>query len=253
MATIPIGIACGVFFFFVLIFLLCLNGNNNASTFSNAKKIKRGNKFIGQFKILLSFIQIFSSMPNVLDTVPWPKVFLEIALPLGVFNLDFLSIFAETSCAVNVRFFDRFVIHMILPIAVVVTILLAAVVARVCTSKAKTEKLVRINETTSKITILVVLLLFPGLTTKVFQMMKCVSIDGIEGQLLVEDYSVVCNRGEHVGYMDLAGVFLGAYVVGIPLVMFVLLWWNHKALHNDKHSKHHWVNTALGGLFLQCK
>ena len=132
-------------------------------------------------------------------------------------------------------------------------LLLALVVAKICTSKANKDKLVRINETTSKITILVVLLLFPGLSTKVFQMMKCVSIDGVDGELLVEDYSVTCNQGEHVGYTVLAGVFLGVYVVGIPLTMFVLMWWNRKALHNENHPKHRWVNTALGGLFLQCK
>jgi hypothetical protein len=253
MATIPVAIGCTVLFCFVLVFLLCINGKKNASTFGNAKKLKRGNKFIGQFKILLSFIQIFSSMPHVLDNVPWPKIFLEIALPFGVFNLDFLSIFAKSSCGVNARFFDRFVIHMVLPVVVIAAILSASAVARVCTSKAKKEKLVYIKETTSKITILVILLLFPGLSTKVFQMMKCISIDGVEGQLLVEDYSVVCNQGEHLGYMILAGIFLGVYVIGIPLVMFLLMWWNRKHLHDVNSPKHHWVNTALGGLFLQCK
>ena len=75
----------------------------------------------------------------------------------------------------------------------------------------------------------------------------------VSGELLVEDYSVTCNQGEHVGYTVLAGIFLGVYVVGIPLVMFVLMWWNRKALHNETHPKHRWVNTAFGGLFLQCK
>jgi hypothetical protein len=253
MALIPVGVACTLMFFFVLLFLLCSNGKSNTATFNDVKKLKRGQRFLGQFKILLSFLQIFSSMPNVLDNVPWPKIFLEIALPLGIFNLDFLSIFAETSCGVNVRFFDRFVIHMMLPVLAIAVILMAAVVARVCTPKTKKENLVRINETTSKVVTFVILLLFPGLSTKVFQMMKCVSIDGVEGELLVEDYSVTCNQGEHVGYTVLASVFLGVYVVGIPLVMFVLMWWNRKALHNENHPKHRWVNTALGGLFLQCE
>jgi len=208
---------------------------------------------MGHFKILLSFLQIFSTMPNVLDTVPWPNMFLQIAMPLGIFNLDFLSIFAKTSCGVNVRFFDRFILHMMLPVMVVATVLVALVVARSCTSKAKKEKLIRINETTSKITILVSLLLFPGLSTKIFQMMKCVSIMGIEGELLVEDYNIVCGHGEHVGYSVLAGVFLCVYVIGIPLVMFLLLGWNRKHLHDIDSAKHHWVNAALGTLFLQCK
>jgi len=253
MATIPVTIACAVFFFFVLFFLLWSTSSKNKTTkgIGNENKIKQTNKFIGQAKILLSFIQIFSSMPNVLDSVPWPTIFLEVALPFGIFNFEFLSLFAKTSCGVNVRFFDRFVIHMILPIMVIASILFALVVARRCT--ANKERLVRANEMTFKITILVILLLFPGLSTKVFQMMKCVSIDGIEGELLVEDYSITCNQGKHVGYTALAGVFLGVYVVGIPLVMFLLLWWNRQHLHNVNSPKHRWMNTALGGLFLQCK
>jgi hypothetical protein len=192
-------------------------------------------------------------MPNVLDNVPWPTIFVQIAMPLGIFNLDLLSIFAKTSCGVNVRFFDRFLLHMMLPVMVVATVLVALGVARTCTPKTKKAKLIRINETASKITILVILLLFPGLSTKIFQMMKCVSIEGIEGELLVEDYNIVCHRGEHVGYTVLAGVFLCVYVIGIPLVMFVLLWWNRKHLHDVGSAKHHGVNAALGTLFLQCK
>ena len=253
LAIIPIGSVCFVFFLFVVFFLICSTGNSNASGFSNAKKFKRAHRFMGQFKILLSFLQIFSTLPNVLDTVPWPIIFLQIARPLGIFNLDFLSIFAKTSCGVNVRFFDRFVLHMMLPVIVVATVLAALGVARMCTSKAKKEKLIRINETTSKIAILVMLLLFPGLSTKIFQMMKCISIDGIDGALLVEDYSVVCHQGEHVGYSVLAGVFLCVYVIGIPLVMFLLLWWNRNHLHDVGSAKHSWVNAALGTLFLQCK
>jgi len=229
-----------------------MTGKNNASSFSHAKTLKRGQKFVGQLKILLSFLQIFSSMPNVLDTVPWPKIFKEIALPFGVFNLDFLSIFAKTSCGMNVRFFDRFLIHMMLPVLVVATIFGASLVARMCAFKAKKEKTGRINVTSSKITTFAILLLFPGLSTKIFQMMKCVTIQGIEGQLLVEDYSVVCNQGEHVGYTVLAGVFLGVYVVGIPLAIFLMLWRNRNHLHDTNSPKHHWVRTALGGLFLQC-
>jgi hypothetical protein len=156
---------------------------------------------------------------------------------------------------VNVRFFDRFMLHMMFPVMVVITCMIAFAVARMCTPSGPSHaySLMRINESTSKIIVLVFLLLYPGLSTKVFQMMKCVSIDGIEGQLLVQDYSITCNEGEHVYYGVLAGIGLCVYVIGIPLVMFLLLWWNHRHLHDTKSHRHGWVNTVLGSVFLQCK
>ena len=119
-------------------------------------------------------------------------------------------------------------------------------------SKSK-QKRTQINEATSKIVILVVLLLFPGLSTKVFQMWKCQEIDGIEQSLLVQDFSISCYEGAHVTYSFLAVTFLFVYVLGIPLIMFALLWRNRKHLFDEESPKHHWVKTALGGLFMQCE
>jgi hypothetical protein len=212
------------------------------------KRLKKANRMVGQIKILLSFLQIFSSMPNVLDSVPWPTVFLQISLPLGIFNLDFLSVLSENSCGVSVPFYDRFVLHMLLPVFCLVAIIAAYLIARICSKK---EKRVIINETTSKVVILVVLLLFPGLSTKVFQMFKCQKIDGIDLPLLVQDFNVTCYQGDHNLYITLASAFLGLYILGIPLTMFMLLWRNRKHLHDEESPKHHWVKTALGGLYVQ--
>ena len=158
------------------------------------KKMKKANKMVGQIKILLSFLQIFSSMPNVLDSVPWPTIFLQISLPLGIFNLDFLSVLSKNSCGVSVPFYDRFILHMLLPVFCLLAIIAAFLIARISSKK---EKRVLINETTSKVVILVVLLLFPGLSTKVFQMFKCQKIDGIALPLLVQDFEVTCYQGDH--------------------------------------------------------
>ena len=153
----------------------------------------------------------------------------------------------------SVRFFDRFLIHMMLPIGCALAIVASYLVAHAVTAKTNTTKHTQINEAVSKVLILVILLLFPGLSTKVFQVWKCTSVDGMEGQYLVQDFTIQCNQGEHVRFVVLAGGFLLLYIVGIPLTMFVLMFRNRKILHDTSSPKHHAINNALGGLYDQCK
>ena len=82
-------------------------------------------------------------------------------------------------------------------------------------------------------------------------MFKCRSIDGIDGQLLVEDYAQTCNFGEHATFQLLAAIFLCFYVIGIPASMFFLLWRNKKHLHDESSQKHHLIKNALGGMYSQ--
>lgn len=52
-------------------------------------------------------------------------------------------------------------------------------------------------------------------------------------------------------YIVLGIIFLCLYVVGIPLVMFLLLWRNKKHLHDESSPKHHLIKNALGGMYTQ--
>ena len=192
-------------------------------------------------------------MPGVMDSVPWPKPFLRFALPLSLANLDFLAVLSATGCELNVRFYDKFILHMILPVGCLIMIVLAYMTAKLCCiKKGDIEKEVKVKEISSKVTILIILFLYPGLSTKIFTMFKCKSIDGIkDGQLLVEDYAQTCNVGEHATYQLLAIIFLCLYVIGIPASMFFLLWRNKKHLHDESSSKHHLIKNALGGMYSQ--
>jgi hypothetical protein len=256
LAMVPMIGVCLLLFLFVLMFLLYTTRDKDqgdlvrSTSIAQMKATKRAYKCVGQLKILISFLQIFSSMPNVLDSVPWPIEFMQVALPLGIFNLDFLRVLSRTSCGLAVSFFDRFILHMILPLCFLLAILSACFAARLCRNKSKQHR-TQINETTSKIVILIVLLLFPGLSTKVFQMWKCQKIDGIALPLLVQDFSITCHEGEHVAYTFLAVTFLFVYILGIPLTMFMLLWRNRVHLFDKESPKNRWVKTALGGLYVQ--
>ena len=70
-------------------------------------------------------------------------------------------------------------------------------------------------------------------------MLRCKTIDGIsDGQVLVADWSVRCGQGEHVMYSALAFVFMGVYILGIPLTMLILLRRNRAALYDESHPNH---------------
>ena len=247
-AMIPMLLFSALLFFVVLLFLLCQHSDKNEKEISAAKKTTH--KLFGQFKILLSFLQIFSSMPSVLDSVPWPTLFLQIAMPLRIFNLDVMSVLSETTCGVAVRFFDQFLLHMMLPVFCLVSIGMAYAFAHLRKSKDSSS---RINRSTSKVVIVVILLLFPGLSTKIFSVFKCQHINGIKNELLVGDFSVSCHQGEHLTFTFIAVIFLVLYIVGIPLTMLLLLRCNKKHLHDEKSAKHQLVKNALGGLYMQCE
>jgi len=252
-AMIPMVGASGFLFIAVWLFLMCGSINKSSNLTVKAKQMKRKKKLFGQMKILLSFLQIFGSMPGILTSVPWPPIFFQISFPFSFFNLDFISILSKASCSFSVRFFDSFLLHMMLPLFCYVAILLSFVTAKMCTRKDKKQRHSYINESVSKVIILVTLLLFPGLSTKIFQMWKCQSVDGIEaGRMLVQDFSMICGQGEHVGFTVIAIGFLFLYIIGIPVTMFVLLWKNKEHLHDKDSPKHHLVETALGGLYTQC-
>ena len=89
------------------------------------------------------------------------------------------------------------------------------------------------------------------LNSKIFTMFKCKSIDGVDGQFLVEDYAQICFIGEHATYQLLAIIFLCLYVIGIPASMFVLLWCNKNHLHDESSPKHNLIKNALGGMYSQ--
>merc|ERR1711865_613125 len=210
------------------------------------------NNWFGQAKIMLSFLQIFSALPGVLDGVPWPKPFLTFSLPLNIFNMDFLAVLAKSGCSLNVRFYDKFILHMILPVGCLLVIVLAYFIAKTfCAKRTDTQKQTNMKETASKAVILVILLIFPGLATKIFTIFKCKTIEGIPGSLLVQDYDQKCYEGEHFTYMIMGVVFLCLYVLGIPLIMFLLMWRNKKHLHDEKSPKHHIIKNALGGMYTQ--
>ena len=246
MCCVPALIGLAVFF------ALCAAKRDAAEATDGAET---ASGLFGQAKILLSYLQIMGSMPGVLDGVPWPENFVSFTVPMGIINLDLMGLFQVSQCELAVNFQDQFIAHMCVPPLLICTILSAYYVAN-CARKAKTKKEKSQRSSSSyKVMILAILLVYPGLATRVFNMFRCIEVDGVEeGLVLASDFAVRCFRGEHTYFATAGFIFLALYVIGIPLAMFLLLFKNRKHLHDDTNlEKHTSVQAYLGGLYQQCK
>ena len=114
-----------------------------------------------------------ASMPGVMESVPWPITFTSFASPFTVLsNVDVIGVIAFDSCALSLRFPQKFLVQMSLPLFLGLTSYVAYRLAN-CLSKKqkKTDKHHRKAQTT-KILILIIMTVYPGLCTGVFTMFR---------------------------------------------------------------------------------
>ena len=213
-------------------------------------KSEQKEAYFGQVKIILTFLQILASMPGVFDNVPWPKNFISFTLPLNVINMDFLSAFMKTACDLSVPFLQKFILHMMLPLLLLLAVLISYALSRCCL-KSNQAKLQRGKELLGKVIIIGTFFLYPGLATQIFSVFRCKEIDGIDGQVLAADFSIKCHETEHSMYALVAGACLGVYIIGLPFGMFMVLYKNRRHLFDTASKEHERVKASFGGLYLQ--
>jgi hypothetical protein len=159
-----------------------------------------------------------------------------------------------SSCSLAVPFLEQFVLMMVLPPTLFLAVLVAFFISKCCL-KSKVGKKKRGNELKYQMILLMILFLYPGLATKIFTVFRCKQIEGIDGEVLAADFSITCYETEHSLYLVVAGASLGLYILGIPLVMFLVLWRNRDYLHvsgeEEPTNKHKAIRAQLGGLYLQ--
>ena len=117
--------------------------------------------------------------------------------------------------------------------------------------------------TTSKIIITTVLMLYPGICVRTFQVFKCKTLiktgdlylNSPSLSVLQQDFRVGCFSAFHLPYITVAGVALGVYVVTIPLLLFYLLRKSEPFMflkdETKSTPKHAQVKNSYGSLYLQ--
>ena len=164
-------------------------------------------------------------------------------------NLDFLKFFSQTSCKLAVPFLQQFQVHMSMPIILCFAIGIANLLARLYLKTKK--KLNHLRENTAKTLILVITLIYPGLATRVFTVLRCKAVPGVKGKVMNAAFGVKCYEGEHASNIAIAIIFLVVYIFGIPVGVYCLLFKHRKALHDEKHPKHEEIKFEYGGLYSQ--
>merc|ERR1711871_1918200 len=225
-------------------------------------------RMIGQVKLMMNFLQILSSFPVVLD-VPWPENLKLFMFGLGWVNLDIFSIIlGPNTCSLSLPTLDHFAIHLaILPLLMcscIAAYRLSILCRKTSDLKSSDEGVDKSTSTsrrqtrwelTTKILMLLVLLLYPGICSKTFSIFRCKqvweSLDGAPSLYLESDFNVRCWSSKHNGRVALAVTSIIVYVVGMPCVLFILLYRNRKHLHNASSPKHEAIKFELGGLYLQ--
>merc|ERR1712166_1676184 len=187
--------------------------------------------------------------------IPWPMAFISFVIPLGAINLDIVGLFGANFCSMAVSFAGKFLVHMSMPPMLAIGIILAYLISN-CVKPPKTKELQHHRKAqTLKLLIGLLLFMYPGLATRCFQMFKCSDFDGVAYDVLEADPSMVCYGDDHRVYLMLSIVFICIYVIGIPMIMFVVLWKNRKHLYveegKEATEKQKEVEFEFGSMYTQ--
>ena len=193
-------------------------------------------KLVGHLKIFTGWIQIICSLPLIFN-IPWPDSFsrfMQLPAINIVFNLNVLGVFGSFSpCAFTMPFTSQFILHMLfLPYVIGVSVVsgwvAATLQAHVPTCQRRFHSFsvwIRVK----KVITIVVFLVYPSLTVRIFSMFKCVELDQSEFYLQAE-LSMRCHEGPWLFYSAVAFASIGVYIVGIPVLSFVMLY-RHRHVH----------------------
>ncbi len=179
-----------------------------------------------KIKILLGFFQISTNMTAQLS-MPWPPTFMSFVNVFSVLNLDFVQ-WSNVNCVTSLNYFVKLVLICCIPILFIAAIFCiyyfpyywrhrsgsASDVAARRRQLAKTSKLVLFS----------IFLVYPKVSSSLFNMYVCREIEG--RAYLQSDFNIVCFEDEWNLYLPFNLVMILCYPIGIPVVMFTVLYRN---------------------------
>lgn len=192
----------------------------------------------GSIKILMGNLQINASL-NVVFEIPWPPIFTKFLAFMAVFKLDIFKGFSFAAPCLHSSHFMSLASFIATP-AVLIAVFFAAYLFVSCMwtcvhclpfccqdciratpcgkytiSSARTAAL--------KISIIIILFIYPTICSKVFMTFKCVDV-GESGVYMVADMSVKCFSSQWIVWAVVAVGAMLIYVIGIPVVLLLFLW-----------------------------
>jgi len=178
----------------------------------------------------------------------WPATFVTYSKGAGaIVNLEVFSFLAMSNCALSVQFINKFLLQMMTPPMFIAAVVLAWWLLKCCHGrKPGWRKLQRTRgEMSMQIIIAILQLMYPKICTRTFQMFRCVDLGENIGLILEADFSKKCFDGIHANFVPLALVSVVVYLVGVPLITFVIVWRHRKKLHKPE------IESLYGDLYRQ--
>jgi hypothetical protein len=232
-----VGVA-GLCSFGVLLFIVTVGILLKTSKMSNNdNKLTTSDRIASLISITVSWLQILSSL-TITYKMAWPPIFASYSKGTGtVANLEFMALLSFSNCHLAVSFIDKFLLQILGPPIFVSAVFFAWLIVKIaCRSKKDRKKVESARRGQAlQLVIVIIQLLYPKLSTITFQMFRCIDLGPISsnqlGLLLDADLSVTCFEGVHIDYVPFAIGSIVIFLIGIPLMTFVLLYRNRKRFH----------------------
>ncbi|GMH71325.1 hypothetical protein TL16_g05623 [Triparma laevis f. inornata] len=186
-----------------------------ANTNYDRKKLSK--RFKNGFKIIFTGAQITSALPAVIPVLALPQNFKSIVQAAQFLNLNVFQFVAVGCWSKNFNFYNR-LIGTTLPI-IAICLLLTTFAQLIPSRKA------RLNN----IAVAITYLTLPTVTTTIFAMFPCDSIDGGQSYLRA-DYSIDCNAENRWVWQAYGASMIVVFPLGITLLYCRLLWVDRKKI-----------------------
>ena len=179
-------------------------------------------------KILIGLLQMLSELPAAL-ALSFPAGFAAVLDAVQIFLLDVFEVF-RIDCIAPLSVHARFSTIMVLPFVGVAIVQLLHCIADARAGRGGVDpELVAHRHASNKAKasyhmFFVIFLLYPLLSRTAFHMTPtaCWSL-GPDESWHMDDMSVDCSSGVHVGFMVAGSVFIVVYPIGIPLAFLFFL------------------------------
>ncbi len=185
------------------------------------------------FKLILGYFQVATSLLGLAD-IPWPTYFTRFIRYFDFVNFDFVP-WGSVECVATLTFYDKLLLYAILPPCVLA--LLAAVPYtllyvqdRMDFSDSPTWRIQRKlrRRKVMKLLVFALFLMYPTISARVLSFFVCRDINGT--RYLAADFHLECNDSDWSRNVPLAIICLLVYPIGIPLVIFIILYRNRNRL-----------------------
>jgi hypothetical protein len=205
--------------------------------------------------IMISFLQVLSAVTTTYSGVNWPENFTSSSEAFGFINLDITFLLPLTHCSLTLDYGTKLILHILTPVALVVSIKLAectAIKHTDCSSSSNgssgggggggggggketkdsnnnnkvIERRVAQNGLGDRIALTLIFLVYPSLTTRIMSIWRCEEIPDLQYKYLEIDFNVICDATvdrEYGNYQTIAIVALILFGIGIPLVLLIEL------------------------------